>query len=100
MRAAMASPIMTDVKWVLARQSSGMMDASATRRRCTPLTEPSVIHYPRRLCSSAHPTRSRGMLSVACLEQDEAVPFVLAHGEDFIEAETRRPEGHGTRNAD
>jgi hypothetical protein len=32
MRAATASPIMTDVKWVFARQSSGMMEASATRR--------------------------------------------------------------------
>src|ERR1700722_17968668 len=37
---------MTDVKWVFARQSSGMMEASATRRRCTPLTEPSGFTTP------------------------------------------------------
>ena|ERR1051326_871553 len=40
-RAAICSAIMTVVIWVLARGTSGMIDASTTRRPSTPITRPS-----------------------------------------------------------
>ena len=43
---AIASPITTVVKWVLARQSDGMIEASATRRPEMPFTVPSGLTTP------------------------------------------------------
>jgi hypothetical protein len=43
---AMASPITTVVKWVLARQSDGMIEASATRSAAMPFTAPSGFTTP------------------------------------------------------
>lgn len=47
MRAAIASPIIIVVKCVLAWQSNGMIDASATRRFAMPFTRPSGSTTPR-----------------------------------------------------
>ena len=43
---AIASPITTVVKWVLARQSDGMIEASATRSAAIPYTVPSGFTTP------------------------------------------------------